>query len=118
MTTAAPARIVALDAARGTAIIAMVAFHLIWDLGNFGYIDRDFPYSASVKLFGHAIAIAFRDLERVADILQTAPVRDDGREPCRPLGDQGQRLRRLVVGAAHVEQGHFLAPHIRGVERH
>jgi len=59
MTTAAPARIVALDAARGTAIIAMVAFHLIWDLGNFGYIDRDFPYSASVKLFGHAIAIAF-----------------------------------------------------------
>ena len=56
MTTAAPARIVALDAARGTAIIAMVAFHLIWDLGNFGYIDRDFPYSASVKLFGHAIA--------------------------------------------------------------
>ena len=59
MTTAAPARIVALDAARGAAIVAMVAFHLIWDLGNFGYIDRDFPYSASVKLFGHAIAIAF-----------------------------------------------------------
>jgi len=59
MTTAAPARIVALDAARGTAIVAMAAFHLIWDLGNFGYIDRDFPYSPSVKLFGHAIAIAF-----------------------------------------------------------
>ena len=59
MTTAAPARIVALDAARGVAIIAMAAFHLIWDLGNFGYIDRDFPYSASVKLFGHAIATAF-----------------------------------------------------------
>jgi len=37
----------------------MAAFHLIWDLGNFGYIDRDFPYSPSVKLFGHAIAIAF-----------------------------------------------------------
>ncbi len=59
MTTAAPARIVILDAARGTAIIAMAAFHLIWDLGNFGYIDRDFPYSPSVKLFGHAIATAF-----------------------------------------------------------
>jgi uncharacterized membrane protein len=59
MTTAAPARIVALDAARGGAIIAMVAFHLIWDLGNFGYIDRNFPYSAGVKLFGHAIATVF-----------------------------------------------------------
>ena len=59
MTTATPARIVLLDAARGTAIIAMVAFHLIWDLGNFDYIDRDFPYSPSVKLFGHAIAVAF-----------------------------------------------------------
>jgi uncharacterized membrane protein len=59
VTTAAPARIIILDAARGTAIIAMAAFHLIWDLGNFGYIDRDFPYSPSVKLFGHAIATAF-----------------------------------------------------------
>lgn len=59
MTVAASTRIVAVDVARGVAIIAMVAFHLIWDLGNFGYIDREFPYSAGVKLFGHAIAITF-----------------------------------------------------------
>ncbi len=59
MTTPAPARLVALDAARGGAIVAMVAFHLTWDLGNFGYIDRNFPYSAGVKLFGHGVAIAF-----------------------------------------------------------
>src|SRR5208283_3692105 len=59
MSAASPARVVALDVARGAAIVAMVAFHLIWDLGNFGYIDRDFPYSAGVKLFGHAIATAF-----------------------------------------------------------
>jgi len=48
MSEATPARIVALDAARGAAIVAMAAFHLIWDLGNFGYIDRDFPYSIGV----------------------------------------------------------------------
>jgi uncharacterized membrane protein len=72
MTAAAPARIVALDAARGAAIVAMVAFHLIWDLGNFGYIDRDFPYSAGVKLFGHAIAIAFLFIVGVSLVLARA----------------------------------------------
>jgi uncharacterized membrane protein len=59
MSAASPARVVALDIARGAAVVAMVAFHLIWDLGNFGYIDRDFPCSVGVKLFGHSIAIAF-----------------------------------------------------------
>ena len=55
----APARVASLDAARGLAIVAMIAFHLIWDLGNFGYIDASIPFSAGVKLFGHAIGIGF-----------------------------------------------------------
>jgi uncharacterized membrane protein len=56
--TASP-RLAALDAARGAAVVAMVMFHLIWDLGNFNYIDPEIPYAPGVKLFGHAIAIAF-----------------------------------------------------------
>lgn len=49
----------ALDAARGVAVLAMVAFHLIWDLGHFRYIDASIPFSAPVMAFGHAIAFAF-----------------------------------------------------------
>jgi uncharacterized membrane protein len=49
----------ALDAARGLAVLAMVAFHLTWDLGHFGYIAASIPWSAPVKGFGHAIAFSF-----------------------------------------------------------
>ncbi len=49
----------ALDAARGLAVLAMVAFHLTWDLGHFGFIDASIPWSAPVKGFGHAIAFSF-----------------------------------------------------------
>jgi uncharacterized membrane protein len=45
--------------ARGLAVLAMFAFHFIWDLGHFGYISPYFPYSPGVKIFGHSIAIAF-----------------------------------------------------------
>lgn len=48
-----------LDAARGLAVVAMVVFHLIWDLGHFGYIEASIPWSPPVKAFGHAIAFAF-----------------------------------------------------------
>jgi len=49
----------ALDAARGLAVVAMVVFHIIWDLGHFGYIAANIPWSAPVKAFGHSIAFAF-----------------------------------------------------------
>lgn len=49
----------ALDVARGLAVLAMVAFHLTWDLGHFGYIAASIPWSAPVKAFGHAIAFSF-----------------------------------------------------------
>lgn len=48
-----------LDAARGLAVVAMVVFHLVWDLGHFGYIERSIPWSTPVKLFGHGIAFSF-----------------------------------------------------------
>jgi uncharacterized membrane protein len=49
----------ALDAARGLAVLAMVVFHLIWDLAHFGYIEPTIPWSAPVKAFGHSIAFSF-----------------------------------------------------------
>jgi uncharacterized membrane protein len=52
-------RSLALDAARGLAVVAMVVFHTIWDLGHFGFIAADIPWSAPVSAFGHSIAFAF-----------------------------------------------------------
>jgi len=52
-------RLRALDAARGLAVLAMVAFHSTWDLGHFGYIDASIPWSAPFKAFGHTIAFSF-----------------------------------------------------------
>ncbi|MEK8091355.1 heparan-alpha-glucosaminide N-acetyltransferase [Methylocystis sp. IM3] len=59
----------ALDAARGLAVVAMVAFHLIWDLAHFGYIERTIPWSAPVKAFGHSIAFAFLFIAGVSLVL-------------------------------------------------
>ena len=53
------ARLLWLDAARGLSVLAMFAFHLGWDLGHFGHIDPDIPYSEAYKTFGHAIAASF-----------------------------------------------------------
>ena len=59
----------ALDAARGVAVLAMVAFHLIWDLAHFGYAPATLPWSAPVKIFGHSIAFAFLFIAGVALVL-------------------------------------------------
>ncbi len=53
------ARLLWLDVARGLAVLAMLAFHLGWDLGHFGHIDPDIPYSQAYKAFGHATAASF-----------------------------------------------------------
>lgn len=53
------ARLLWLDAARGLAVVAMVAFHVIWDLAHFGYIEQSIPWSAPVRAFGHGIAFSF-----------------------------------------------------------
>jgi len=67
-----PGRLAWLDAARGLAVVSMVVFHLIWDLGNFGYVDADLPFSPGVKLFGHAIAESFLFVAGVALVLAHA----------------------------------------------
>ncbi|WP_159730542.1 heparan-alpha-glucosaminide N-acetyltransferase [Methylosinus sp. Ce-a6] len=53
------ARLLWLDVARGLAVLAMFAYHFGWDLGHFGHIDPDIPYTQAYKAFGHAIAASF-----------------------------------------------------------
>jgi uncharacterized membrane protein len=99
--TAPSARLAWLDAARGLAVVAMVAFHVVWDLANFGYIDPGAPYSPAMKLAGHAIASSFLFIAGVGLVLAHARAAD-----WRPF------LRRigLVAGAAMlVTIGTYLA---------
>ena len=94
-------RVGGLDAARGLAVLAMFAFHFIWDLGHFGYIDAEIPYSKGVKLFGHAIAIAFLFIAGISLVLAHEKV-----APWR-----GFWRRILIVGgaAALVSAGTYVA---------
>ncbi|MBM3552857.1 MAG: DUF1624 domain-containing protein [Alphaproteobacteria bacterium] len=59
----------ALDAARGLAVLAMIAFHLIWDLAHFGYAPTNLPWTPPVRIFGHSIAFAFLFIAGVALVL-------------------------------------------------
>jgi uncharacterized membrane protein len=91
-------RLQSLDAARGLAIVAMVVFHLVWDLGNFGYIDNAIPYSAGVRLFGHAIAIAFLMIVGVSLVLAQG----------KGLAHFGRRFALIAGAAGLVSLGTYL----------
>ena len=56
---ASRARIAALDMARGGALAAMFAYHLVWDFAHFGYIDGRAPFSPHMRIFSHVIACSF-----------------------------------------------------------
>ena len=45
-----------LDRARGWAVIAMIGFHIIWDLAHFGYIAENIAWAPPFKAFGHIIS--------------------------------------------------------------
>ncbi|MFV0280466.1 MAG: DUF1624 domain-containing protein [Rhodoblastus sp.] len=53
------ARIAVLDMARGGALVAMFAYHLVWDFAHFGLIDAQRPFRPDMRLFSHVIACAF-----------------------------------------------------------
>lgn len=91
----------ALDAARGLAVLAMVAFHLIWDLAHFGYAPATLPWTAPVKLFGHSIAFAFLFIAGVALVLAH---RDHMRWPAF-----WRRFAIIVAAAALVSAGTYVA---------
>jgi uncharacterized membrane protein len=52
-------RILALDFARGIAIIAMAVFHFTWDLEFFGFVERGLTLTIEWKSFARSIATSF-----------------------------------------------------------
>jgi uncharacterized membrane protein len=52
-------RIVALDAARGLALVAMAIYHFAWDLEFFGYADAGMTAAGGWKFFARCIASSF-----------------------------------------------------------
>ncbi|QGM94167.1 DUF1624 domain-containing protein [Methylocystis rosea] len=89
----------ALDAARGLAVLAMVVFHVIWDLAHFGYAPANLPWSAPVKIFGHSIAFAFLFIAGVALVLAN---RDSMRWPAF-----WRRFALIAAAAAMVTAGTY-----------
>lgn len=52
-------RLALVDVARGAALVAMIVYHLVWDLDYFGLIAGGVASSAPMRGFSHAIASAF-----------------------------------------------------------
>jgi uncharacterized membrane protein len=94
-------RWLALDAARGLAVLAMVVFHLIWDLAHFGYAPANLPWTTPVRIFGHSIAFAFLFIAGVALVLAH---RDHMRWPAF-----WRRFAIIVAAAALVSAGTYVA---------
>ena len=64
-------RVPLVDGARGAAIVAMIAYHLIWDLGHFALIPEDIPWRTDFLRFGHGIAATFLMVAGVSLALAT-----------------------------------------------
>jgi uncharacterized membrane protein len=65
----APPRVDFLDLARGAALVAMIVYHLAWDLGFFGLIDPAVAVSPPMRGASHAIASAFLFIAGVSTAL-------------------------------------------------
>ncbi|NOP37367.1 DUF1624 domain-containing protein [Calidifontibacter sp. DB2511S] len=59
-------RLVVIDALRGVAILAVVAYHFVWDLGNFGYLPGQWCSTPAGVLTGRIIAGSFLGLVGVS----------------------------------------------------
>lgn len=64
-------RIVAVDALRGVAIIAMIIYHFAWDLGFFDFISVDVAENLGWVVFARTIAGTFVGLVGVSLVLAT-----------------------------------------------
>ena len=98
-----PARLPFIDAARGLALWAMFVFHLVWDLAQFGWIDRDVVFAPEFRWFGHAIAASFLLLVGVSLVLASRSM---------PLWNSGRFWRRwatIVAAAAAISAVSLLA---------
>lgn len=85
------ARSVALDAARGVAVVAMVVFHTAWDLSSLQLIETDVVASPGWSWFARSIAASFLALAGIGLVL----AHGDGIR----LRAFGRRLAMLVAAA-------------------
>ena len=66
-------RIALIDALRGTALLAMFAFHLTWDLAYFGYINAGIVFERAFSVFGDTIASTFLAVAGASLVLAHVP---------------------------------------------
>jgi uncharacterized membrane protein len=59
-------RVDAVDCARGLALIGMAAFHLSWDLADYGFVSPAFPFTPEMRALSHTVASAFLALVGVS----------------------------------------------------
>jgi uncharacterized membrane protein len=97
-------RVDAVDVARGVALIGMAAYHLSWDLADFGLVSPLLPFTPPMRLLSHAVASAFLGLVGVSLALAH---RDRLKLPAF-----GKRLALVVAAALMVTAGSsaFAAP--------
>ncbi len=60
------ARIDSVDLARGVALIGMAAYHLSWDLADFGVVSPLLPFTPPLRILSHLVASAFLGLAGVS----------------------------------------------------
>jgi uncharacterized membrane protein len=102
---AAPTRIQSIDIARGVAVIAMVVYHLVWDLAFFGVIDQATAMTPGFRRLGATIAGSFLLISGIALVLARQAAVDDAAFRARFI----RRLAIVAGAAALVSLGTWLA---------
>jgi uncharacterized membrane protein len=98
-------RVGALDAARGLAVVAMVAYHFTWDLAAFSLIDPATQRAPWFTWGGTAIACSFLFLSGFALVLFRRSVDDDAQFRAKFI----KRFVLIAAAAALVSVGTYLA---------
>jgi uncharacterized membrane protein len=101
----APTRNGSLDIARGIAVIAMVVYHLVWDLAFFGVIDPATATAPGFRRLGATIAGAFLLISGIALVLARQAATNDSAFRARYV----RRLAIIVGAAALVSLGTWFA---------
>ena len=89
-TTSSSHRLLAIDCARGIALVGMVVFHVTWDLHYFGFSAVDPNVDRGFHLLGHTVAGTFLFVSGFSLVLAA--------QAGATLADEATRL--LTVGAA------------------
>ena len=99
-TIPAPARVDGLDALRGTAILAMIAYHLCFDLRYFGMLHADFEHDPRWLLARTLILSSFLLIAGISAVLAS-------RVHAAP-GASWRRVARVGVAALAVSAASYL----------